>query len=238
MRVAVLSDIHGNARALEATLAAARGWGAERLLVLGDVVGYYYRPDRALELLSAWKRDVIRGNHEDLLAAARRDPAALAAYGAKYGGGFDAALATLSAAQLDELETWPTTREVTLAGARVVMSHGCPADHDQYVYPDADEALLARCVVPGADVVLMGHTHRAFGTVRDGVLLLNPGSVGQARDVGGLASWLLLDTARRAFLFQRTPYDAAALAREVRERDPGNAYLADILTRAPGQIGA
>ena len=56
MRVALLGDVHGNELALAAVLEAARAAGAQALLVTGDLVGYYFAPDRVLELLRGWQR--------------------------------------------------------------------------------------------------------------------------------------------------------------------------------------
>ena len=67
MKIGVLSDIHGNHIALEAVLTEAVSLDINRLCVLGDMVGYYYHPDRVLEMLKAWPVDVIQGNHERML---------------------------------------------------------------------------------------------------------------------------------------------------------------------------
>ena len=67
MRIGVLSDIHGNNFALEQVLIEARKEGLTKLLVLGDIVGYYYSPEKALDLLYDWDFLMIKGNHEEIL---------------------------------------------------------------------------------------------------------------------------------------------------------------------------
>jgi predicted phosphodiesterase len=67
MKVAIISDIHGNCFALEAVLSEAKKKGVTKLFVLGDIVGYYYYPEVVLELLHNWDFEIIRGNHEDIL---------------------------------------------------------------------------------------------------------------------------------------------------------------------------
>ncbi len=59
MKIAVISDIHGNYDALVAVLKKAKTEGVEHLLVLGDIVGYYYHPDKILKALSEWSFDMI-----------------------------------------------------------------------------------------------------------------------------------------------------------------------------------
>ena len=67
MKVAVLSDIHGNHYALKEVLNIARNEKVEKLLVLGDIVGYYYHPEKVMDMIKDWDYELIKGNHEILL---------------------------------------------------------------------------------------------------------------------------------------------------------------------------
>ena len=67
MKIAVISDIHGNYDALVEVLKRAKKEKVDHLLVLGDIVGYYYHPDKILKLLSEWSFDMVKGNHEVIL---------------------------------------------------------------------------------------------------------------------------------------------------------------------------
>jgi predicted phosphodiesterase len=69
LKIAVISDIHGNSYALNAVLEDAKLNKVERLFILGDIVGYYYSPQIVLDLLSEWHYDIIIGNHENILEA-------------------------------------------------------------------------------------------------------------------------------------------------------------------------
>ncbi|MGV8952326.1 MAG: metallophosphoesterase family protein, partial [Cypionkella sp.] len=113
MRLGLLGDIHGNADALRAVLGAACTEGIETLCVTGDFVGYYDQPDAVLEMLSQWTYHAVRGNHEDLLNLARRDPVSRASSLAKYGSGLNIALDRLGPHQIDMLVQLP--RSLTLS---------------------------------------------------------------------------------------------------------------------------
>ena len=74
MKVAVLSDIHGNYDAFKEVLKKAEQEGVKHLLILGDIVGYYYSPQKILKSLSDWSFDMIKGNHEDILGSLISNP--------------------------------------------------------------------------------------------------------------------------------------------------------------------
>lgn len=231
MRIALLSDIHANHLALAAVLEAVRSDRIDRLLVAGDLVGYYYEPGRVLEMLHSWMKHMVRGNHEDMLAAARNDDEVLAGIERRYGSGLRVALESLSGPQVDDLIGMPESLALEFDGYRVLLCHGSPWDTDHYVYPDADEELLARCAVAGFDAVVMGHTHYPMVRTVNGVMLVNPGSVGQPRDRRPGAAWAVLDTIAGGVELRHETYDASALMADARMRDPALPYLCEVLER-------
>ncbi|OGG39856.1 hypothetical protein A2118_02600 [Candidatus Kaiserbacteria bacterium GWA2_50_9] len=231
MKIGILADIHGNNIALEAVLTEVSNAGIERLFVLGDFVGYYYNPDDVLAQLARFKTTMIRGNHEAMLEAAQKDERSKEAIRAKYGSGVSRALEKLTAVQIQELLALPKTREVTIDGLTFILCHGSPWDTNEYIYPDADEEVLRKCASEKADFILLGHTHRPFVYAREGKVVLNPGSVGQPRDIGNLASWVIIDTANRSIVQRRTAFDTVPVAKEAEHTDPHVPYLVDVLTR-------
>jgi putative phosphoesterase len=231
MRIAVLADIHGNAGALSQTLVEARKSGVEQLIVLGDIIGYYYAAREVLEQLREWPFVAIRGNHERMLAEALKSDGSMQTYRERYGSALDLAATTLNSQDINWLISLPDRASVHLGGIALELCHGSPRDPDEYVYPDANAATLEACRVAGADLVLMGHTHYPMLVAEGRPLLLNPGSVGQARDRGGHACWCRIDSSTRAMVLERTPYDTRPLIEEARRRDPHLPYLADVLER-------
>ncbi len=231
MRIAVLGDIHGNKFALRAALDGAAREGAERLLITGDLVGYYYWPAQVLEMLEPWPRWTISGNHERMLAEARRNEQALHRAVAKYGSGLAVAIQELTAGQADDLVALPPTLRLLVGSLRIMVAHGTPWDADEYLYPDAQAdrwQALTRC---DADVVVLGHTHYRFIRTVEGTLVINPGSVGQPRDRIPGAPWVLLDTQTRLAVQFNEPYDALELIAHAKARDPDMQYLHEVLCR-------
>jgi len=70
MKIAILSDIHGNDTALKAVLMEIDKLGVDKILFLGDYVGYYYTPDIIFDLIKDYDKELIKGNHELLLEQA------------------------------------------------------------------------------------------------------------------------------------------------------------------------
>lgn len=235
MRVAVLSDIHGNSAALRAALAEMATENVDLPVFLGDFVGYYYDACGVFAALDAacpaWAETAIRGNHDQMLLDARNDPALRESYRAKYGSALDIALETLPDRDLDRLAALPEARSLQVGGAHLSLHHGAPFDPDAYIYPDAATDRLRACAVPGADWVLMGHTHYPLRHDLPEMTLLNPGSVGQARDMGGAACWALIDLDTKRTEIRRSAYDTAPLIAQTHRRDPLLPYLGAVLTR-------
>jgi putative phosphoesterase len=231
MKVALLGDVHGNHLALAAVLEAARRAGVEKLLVTGDLVGYYFWPREVLELLDGWDMAIVRGNHEDMLAQVRRDPQALAEIERKYGTGLRTALQQLSVAQLDWLQSLPHPRSLDVDGHRILLCHGAPWDVDHYVYPDASDADFERCAQQDHDFVVLGHTHYPLERVVGRTRVVNPGSVGQPRNREPGAHWALLDTGTASIEPRREDYDVAWVMQRARELQPQLPYLSKVLAR-------
>lgn len=231
MKVALLADIHANADALAAVLADALGAGVERLVVAGDIVGYYHEPARALALLDEWVWVGVRGNHEEIVAAVARGERAIESVPALYRSGAATAVAQLGG-DVDRLARLPHPRLEDVGGIRVLVCHGTPWAIDEYVYPDADgERRQAMFDALGhADVLVYGHTHHPVAWRHDGRVVVNPGSVGQPRDRLGGACWALLDTSTGEVEMRRTPYDTTTVLDAAHRHAPNVPYLVDVLT--------
>jgi putative phosphoesterase len=231
MRVGLLGDIHGNAPALAAVLAAAERSRLDALCITGDFVGYYYEPEKVLAMLSAWQQHAVRGNHEDLLFESIHDARAAEAYKRKYGSGVEAAMRQLSATQIDYLERLPRTLRLELGAKSLLLGHGSPWDTDYYMYVNVDQKLWQRAVESRPDYLVLGHTHHRFAKTVGDTLVINPGSVGQPRDRQPGAAWAVLDTETGDVTHHTETYDIAALVAQARATDPHLPYLAEVLTR-------
>ncbi|HEX4484188.1 MAG TPA: metallophosphoesterase family protein [Solirubrobacteraceae bacterium] len=227
MKVAVISDIHANRQAFEATLEAVAASDAAELWCLGDLVGYGADPDACVELAREHAAVCLAGNHD--MAVTGEIPLDEFSRGASL-----AAQWTREVIAPRNLEFLSTLRPEGQEGA-VGLYHASPRDP---VWEYVLSTLLAELCFDrqSTRVCLVGHSHVALSFVRregepatgeprregtqldiaEGEWLLNPGSVGQPRDGDARASWLLLDLDDLSASFMRTDYDISGAAAAIR----------------------
>ena len=225
LRILVLSDIHANLEALEATLEAAPSFDA--VVNLGDIVGYGASPNEVAEQARALGKIFVRGNHDKavtgLLDLNDFNPMAASAV-----------LWTrnqLGGENLAWLRSLPQGPASLPAFPDVQLVHGSPIDEDEYVVSLGDA--LAPLITLTTPLTFFGHTHLQGGffvneSSADGFrpeyrtvgqaetvslqlkpharYLINPGSVGQPRDGDWRAAFALFDTEEQVVHFHRTPY--------------------------------
>jgi predicted phosphodiesterase len=201
MQIAVLSDIHANYRALTALDDVLRG--AEKIVCLGDLVGYYCEVNEVFDYLRPLEPICVLGNHDHFLLHGYPDDVPEAVR-----FGIDYADEVIDADHRRYLASLPWCWGGMLGGRSWLLSHGSPwSPLNDYLYADnPDLSLLDRF---DYDVVAFGQTHRVWHRADAHRLLINPGSVGQSRDVPSRACAMLLDTDTMTVEHFSRPYDAA-----------------------------
>lgn len=229
MRYLILSDIHANLEALEAVLAESPAGTYDRLIVLGDLVGYGADPNAVIDRVRALNPlAVIRGNHDK------------AACGLDDGSSFNQ-IARFAASWTNDTLTPDNRRYLrdlphgpVLIDDHVEICHGSPFDEDHYIFDGND----ARRALDSSERVLclFGHTHlpviffdeagQLTGMIpeishqqlhlRNGVrFLVNVGSVGQPRDGDPRAGYATYDSAGPTLVLHRTEYPVEVAQRKI-----------------------
>jgi len=230
MKIGLLADIHGNAHALESVLKSAKDKKVDRLLCCGDYVGYYYEPDKVMELLNDWDWHGISGNHEamllDWLNGKNRNEIKM-----KYGSGIFLATEKLTKKKLTYLYEMDHVKKLKIDNYKVLLCHGSPWDRDIYIYPDADKQNVDKMFNHDSDFDLLvyGHTHYPVKWGRNNKIIINPGSLGQPRDRKQGACWALWDTTMNSVEFFREEYDFLPVIEMCKQYDPELSYLVDVL---------
>jgi predicted phosphodiesterase len=231
MKLAIISDIHANLEALEAVLKDIDARGADRLVCLGDIVGYNASPAECIALLRRHDPLCVAGNHDRAVTGQITTDA----FPHTAARAVEWTRPRLDADALAWLESLPLSASID---GELVAVHGAllPSGPSDMIRLQSEElrTLSAAALADhasGARVCAFGHTHdlgifemraglsrKCFGnevSLRDDAFyLINPGTVGQPRAADARASYFMFDTDRRVVSIQRVRYDrAAALAK-------------------------
>lgn len=223
MKYAVISDIHANLQALEAILKDAASQDVERIVCLGDVVGYGPLPAETLRRVRSVAATVIAGNHDDAVSGkiSGEDFIDLAADAVKRHR------TALSAEELAWLKTLPYTAK--LDGA--IAAHGDFTDPPAFNYMMDGKTVSANLNATDEQLMFVGHTHvpcvylvgqsgRIYRidpedfTLEDGKrYIVNPGSVGYPRENKGqcYSSYVIYDSSERTIQFRMLPFTVASV---------------------------
>ena len=230
MRIAVMSDIHGNFEALEAVLLDIDHSEIDRIVNLGDSIGYGPEPEDVLNLIE--KRNIVNilGNHEQaILDKTYRQCFMRGALNST-----EQTMKFLTAASLAYLKTLSKTESLNEA----LFVHGCPPDsHTMYLnHLTISEIEDVYQSFPNK-IAFAGHTHRFmlisydcktvdFLSVKEEPIVLDPnlryifntGSVGQPRDNDSMAGYVIWDTVPNSLEVKRMPYDIRSTADKIIKR--------------------
>jgi predicted phosphodiesterase len=228
MRYLVLSDIHSNIEALEASVLKAKSVGYDKVLCCGDLVGYGPSPTEVLDFLEDLKPVTIRGNHDRVISGLD-EPTHFNSAARRAAEWTQEHLPFEYRSRLAMLPVGPL--QVT---EKAQLVHGSAKDEDEYVVTQLDA--VVNLALPGPAITFFGHTHEpgvftrmlrwvptyeadgsALLHVPSDRMLVNPGSVGQPRDGDTRASFLIWDDEQSMFEFLRAEYDVSRTQARMRE---------------------
>lgn len=232
MKMLVLSDLHANLEAVTAVLNDVRRKKVDRVVCLGDFVGYGPQPNQVLDRMRQFRAQklYVRGNHDRVVA------------GEEDGEGFNQAalaaafwtrtqLSSSNRAFLQKLPTGPVSD-----GGGILICHGSPFDEDEYIFSEHDALRVLKSY--DAPIIFYGHTHLPavfeyepekritarmirrpanISLDRKHRYMINPGSVGQPRDRNPLASYLIFDQERMTLQYRRVSYDIRKTQQAIRK---------------------
>lgn len=221
---AIFSDVHANGPALEAVLAAIEKEKPDRLLCLGDLVGYGPHPSEVLERIRELDCPVIGGNHDlaavDLLDASCFNPYARAAV--------EWTAEQLSQEEHDYLRELPLVRD----DGPIAAVHGTRDAPEEFLYLQTTEHAADLLDDQPRFLGVFGHTHVPLSFLqRNGEVtvtfstqvdltnvdraLVNVGSVGQPRDEDSRAAFVLFDEDQKRLDIRRVTYDVDSVAADI-----------------------
>ncbi len=229
MKFAILGDIHGNKFALKSVLDSIKKNHINKLLITGDLVGYYPFVKETIELLAPWEKIVVSGNHELMLKKCLENKNYLETITLKYGSSIKRAIKELNPKDLEFLTTLKHPIKLEIENKKIIICHGSPKKIDEYIYPDAEIGKITWLEELDADIIILGHTHYPMIKKYKNKIIINPGSVGQPRNINKNAQWVIYDTNKDLFKFMSEPYEVKKLVETVKKTDPNIPYLYKVL---------
>jgi len=197
----VLSDVHGNIRALDAVLTAAPA--VDAWLFAGDAVGYYPDVNEVCKSLLDIGALCVRGNHDSYVAGQLAPkPEHKSLYRTAW------TREHLKREYLDWISSLPAQLDLNFQNKSFTIRHASPWDEETYLYPDSPR--LSEIRLPANSFLVLGHTHWPMIIQAGDGHVLNPGSVGQPRDYNTAASYALVEIETGAATLCRASYDVAA----------------------------
>lgn len=209
----MISDIHSNLDALESVISNFPNH--DRLLCLGDMVGYGPQPNEVLERLQGLgPADVLMGNHD--YAVVTGDTSWFSEHAAQ---ALDWTRRRIKQQHMEYLSKLQPSTKIELDGTTAGLFHGSPRDPlSEYIFPGIPDGLAKRLIQKaGTRLVLLGHTHMPMLCSFEGGMVGNPGSVGQPRDGDARASFAILTVSEGKVNFEirRVEYDVDSVADKI-----------------------
>ncbi len=213
MRIAILSDIHGNLVALDACLAdlEAQG-GADAIVAAGDLCLDGPKPKKVLQRLREVGAQGVRGNTDRYLAEVN----------GSYGGVDDAQIAWTRKDLGDTWLSWlgelPFALRIGEDANQLLVVHANPLNDDEHLWPDADDATLERMIGgETAAAIAFGHLHVPYARIWRGTLLVNVASAGLPKDGDPRACYAILTERSGGWQakHRRVPFDVKKVATQL-----------------------
>jgi putative phosphoesterase len=243
VRVALISDLHGNDVAFAAVLRDVERVGVDGGVCLGDALQGGVQPAQTAARLRELGWRTVLGNADALLLAVDLDspePVTEQLLEVR-----EWTLSELGDDGLELIRTFTPTVELEVGGQRLLCFHGSPRSYDDVLIPEREDVSLEPFRgASGFDVLAGGHTHKQWTRVIDGALFVNPGSVGLAWDhhqpeddfkLTAVAEYAVLFAGETGVgvEFRRVPYSNEELHEAIRASGRPNAAEFAASWRAP-----
>lgn len=228
MKLAFISDIHGNAIALDAVLQDIKEKKVDQVFVLGDICYRGPEPQRALDLIRALDCQVVKGNADEWIVR-----------GVQQGEVPDQALelmnkerdwivSQLTNESIDYLRELHTQLKFEIKGVKIHAFHATPDSLFEVVPPtSSDETILEKLVTSEDDLIIYAHIHKPYIRFVNGKCIMNIGSVGLPFDGVSKASYSIVEISGGSIQTSnvRVSYDVQKVVDQYKNSEYPNAEM-------------
>lgn len=195
MKIAFISDIHGNAIALDAVLADTKKQRIDKIYVLGDICYRGPEPKRSLDLVRSLHTEVIKGNADEWVVRGVREGEVADKVLELMNLERQWIVEQLEPSDMDYLESLPTQLNLTIEDVEISAFHATPTSLFDIVLPNADDNQIEASLMQAQDaqVFVYAHIHKPYIRYLNGKVIMNIGSVGLPFDGLAKASYGLIE---------------------------------------------
>ncbi|QYR22528.1 metallophosphoesterase family protein [Paenibacillus sp. sptzw28] len=237
MKLAFISDIHGNAVALEAVLEDIKEKMVDRIYVLGDICYRGPDPKQCIDRIRSLQTEAIKGNADEWVVRGVSPGEVPETVIDMMNLERSWTISRLDRHDIDYLDRLPTTLDLNVEGVTISAFHATPESLFEIVPPDAGDEFLKGKLMSAAeaDVFIYAHIHRPYIRYIEGKVLINTGSVGLPFDGLRKASYAIIEVngGRIGTSIERVPFDAEEVIRRyANEHYPNSEMMARLIRKA------
>jgi putative phosphoesterase len=195
MKIAFISDIHGNAIALDAILEDIKKHGIDKIYVLGDICYRGPEPKRSLDLVRSLHTEVIKGNADEWVVRGVREGEVADKVLELMNLERQWIVEQLEPSDIEYLDSLPVQLNLTIEGVQISAFHATPTSLFDIVLPNADDNHIETSLMQaqGSQVFVYAHIHKPYIRFINGKVIMNIGSVGLPFDGLAKASYGLVE---------------------------------------------
>ena len=244
MKVAIISDIHGNIDALESVLKDIKEKNCQKIFCLGDIAMAGPEPTKTIskikELMSSKDFYIIQGNTDKMLSVFSFDTQnKISKTNLVMASAYFSDSQLLSKEDKEFLSSLPERQKLELFGIKILLVHGSPRKNDENIYPNMEIDSVEEMIKgESADIIFCGHTHMPCGyQTNTEQTVVNAGSVGRPFSEEPFSCYAILEIDETTNTFkiahQFVKYDVEKAAEKLKERKfEGSDKLAKMLIHA------
>lgn len=244
MKIAVISDIHGNLEAIKSVIEDIKNENCEKIFCLGDLAMAGPQPKETIDYIQTLKNDfdfeIIQGNTDEMIAYSSEEiykkiKEALPVMGEAYKSDIE----TVTEEQKAYLKNLPKQKEINVGNLKILLVHGSPRRNNEDIFPNLDINVVEEMIAStDADIILCGHTHIPCGyQTSTNQTVVNVGSVGRPFSIEPKSCYCIIDIKQNEKEFEAkhnfVEYDFEKSAQILETRDfEGSDKMADMLRHA------
>lgn len=235
--MAFISDIHGNATALEAVIKDIEKKNVDRIFVLGDLCYRGPEPKRALDIVRSLQTDVIKGNADEWVVRGVQKGEVPDHLLDLMNNEREWTLSRLDQTDLEFLAKLPTQFRLEEKGVIIQAFHAAPNDLFTIVLPDSSNNRIQETLMSqySADIYIYAHIHKPFIRTIDGKIIMNIGSVGLPFDGIKKASYGMIEIEESGIStsIERVEFNVSEVIAKYEELHyPNSKMMSEVLKKA------